>query len=36
MTQLTDKRRLWAWRIATLSLTRLSLDIIWPEGHENA
>ena len=22
------------WRIATLSLTRLSLDITWPEGHE--
>ena len=24
------------WRIATLSLTRLSLDITWPEGHEPA
>ena len=24
------------WRIATLSLTRLSLDITWPEGHETA
>jgi hypothetical protein len=23
-----------AWRIATLTLTRLSLDITWPEGHE--
>ena len=22
-----------AWRIATLTLTRLSLDITWPEGH---
>ena len=22
-----------AWRIATLSLTRISLDIEWPEGH---
>ena len=21
------------WRIATLSLTRISLDITWPEGH---
>ena len=25
-----------AWRIATLTLTRLSLDITWPEGHESA
>lgn len=24
------------WRIATLSLTRLRLDIEWPEGHEPA
>lgn len=24
------------WRIVTLSLTRLSLDITWPEGHESA
>jgi hypothetical protein len=24
------------WRIATLTLTRLSLDITWPEGHESA
>ena len=24
------------WRIATLSLTRLSLDITWPKGHESA
>lgn len=23
-----------AWRIATLMLTRLRLDITWPEGHE--
>jgi hypothetical protein len=23
-----------AWRIATLTLTRLSLDVTWPEGHE--
>lgn len=25
-----------AWRIATLTLTRLSLDITWPEGHHPA
>lgn len=25
-----------AWRIATLSLTRIRLDITWPEGHEPA
>lgn len=25
-----------AWRIATLSLTRLSLDITWPEGEPKA
>lgn len=24
------------WRIATLTLTRLRLDITWPEGHEQA
>jgi hypothetical protein len=24
------------WRIATLSLTRISLDIEWPEGHQAA
>jgi hypothetical protein len=23
-----------AWRIATLTLTRLSLEITWPEGHD--
>ena len=25
-----------AWRIATLTLTRLSLDVTWPEGHAPA
>jgi hypothetical protein len=29
----TYRREGGAWRIATLSLTRLSLDITWPEGH---
>ncbi len=29
----TYRREDGAWRIATLTLTRLSLDIIWPEGH---
>lgn len=30
----TYRREGGAWRIATLTLTRLSLDIEWPEGHE--
>jgi hypothetical protein len=30
----TYRREDGAWRIATLSLTRLRLDITWPEGHE--
>lgn len=29
----TYRREGGAWRIATLTLTRLSLDITWPEGH---
>jgi hypothetical protein len=32
----TYRREEGAWRIATLTLTRLSLDITWPEGHEPA
>lgn len=32
----TYRREGGRWRIATLTLTRLSLDIIWPEGHEPA
>ncbi|RZK01129.1 MAG: nuclear transport factor 2 family protein [Novosphingobium sp.] len=32
----TYRREDGAWRIATLTLTRLSLDITWPEGHEPA
>jgi hypothetical protein len=32
----TYRREGGAWRIATLTLTRLSLDISWPEGHESA
>lgn len=30
----TYRREGGRWRIATLSLTRLRLDITWPEGHE--
>lgn len=30
----TYRREQGEWRIATLSLTRLRLDIEWPEGHE--
>jgi len=30
----TYRREDGAWRIATLTLTRLSLDIQWPEGHQ--
>lgn len=30
----TYRRQDGEWRIATLSLTRLRLDIEWPEGHE--
>jgi hypothetical protein len=29
----TYRLELGAWRIATLSLTRLKLDITWPQGH---
>jgi len=32
----TYRREDGAWRIATLTLTRLSLDITWPEGHQAA
>lgn len=32
----TYRRQDGEWRIATLSLTRLRLDIEWPEGHESA
>ncbi len=32
----TYRRENGRWRIATLTLTRLSLDITWPEGHPNA
>ena len=32
----TYRREDGLWRIATLMLTRLSLDIVWPEGHEPA
>jgi SnoaL-like domain len=32
----TYRREGGEWRIAKLSLTRLSLDITWPEGHETA
>jgi hypothetical protein len=32
----TYRREGGAWRIATLMLTRLSLDITWPEGHQSA
>ena len=30
----TYRREAGTWRIATLALTRLSLDISWPEGHQ--
>jgi hypothetical protein len=30
----TYRREDGRWRIATLTLTRLSLDITWPEGHQ--
>jgi hypothetical protein len=30
----TYRREGGRWRIATLTLTRLSLDITWPEGHQ--
>ncbi|MDR2857414.1 MAG: nuclear transport factor 2 family protein [Novosphingobium sp.] len=30
----TYRREGGQWRIATLMLTRLSLDITWPEGHQ--
>jgi hypothetical protein len=30
----TYRRENGTWRIATLTLTRLSLDVTWPEGHE--
>lgn len=32
----TYRREDGEWRIATLTLTRLSLDITWPEGHPHA
>lgn len=32
----TYRREGGQWRIATLTLTRLRLDIEWPEGHEKA
>ena len=32
----TYRREGGVWRIATLSLTRLSLQITWPEGHQPA
>ena len=32
----TYRREDGLWRIATLMLTRLSLDIVWPEGHPPA
>lgn len=32
----TYRREGGEWRIATLTLTRLSLDITWPEGHQPA
>ena len=32
----TYRREGGEWRIATLMLTRISLDITWPEGHEHA
>ena len=32
----TYRRLQGEWRITTLSLTRLSLDIEWPQGHETA
>lgn len=32
----TYRRENGGWRIATLMLTRLSLDITWPEGHPHA
>jgi hypothetical protein len=32
----TYRREAGGWRIATLTLTRLRLDITWPEGHPNA
>ncbi len=32
----TYRREGGVWRIATLSLTRISLDIEWPEGHQSA
>jgi hypothetical protein len=30
----TYRREGGEWRIATLTLTRISLDITWPEGHQ--
>jgi hypothetical protein len=30
----TYRREDGAWRIATLTLTRLRLDVTWPEGHQ--
>jgi hypothetical protein len=32
----TYRREGGKWRIATLTLTRLRLDVAWPEGHPNA
>jgi hypothetical protein len=32
----TYRREGGQWRIATLTLTRLSLDVTWPEGHTPA
>jgi hypothetical protein len=32
----TYRREDGEWRIATLTLTRLSLDVTWPEGHPPA
>ena len=32
----TYRREAGHWRIASLSLTRLSLEITWPEGHQAA
>ena len=32
----TYRREQGEWRIAALSLTRISLDITWPEGHQAA
>jgi ketosteroid isomerase-like protein len=30
----TYRREAGEWRIATLTLTRLTLDVSWPEGHQ--